>query len=420
MKKKIFIITAVLLLTFCAVSTYAVTNSLSPALEVISDETKMIKCSGNASTVSFSEEDFDNFASFNHSAITVISLPPESDGNLLLGSTAVKAGQTISMSNLDLLRFVPHGDINETSFRFTLDRSYTTECIIKITEKEGSAPTASGVGMSAVTQTDVTCHGILEGSDPDGDLLLFEIVEYPLNGLINLTDSRSGSFTYTPFENFEGVDSFSYRVRDEMGHYSEKCEVTMKIEPREYEKVITDMEDHPYYCAVLSMVGGGYMDVIIEKGKVYFDPDEAVSREDFLVTAMKALGTGKLRPVNTSFLDNYDISSENRGYVAAAYKYGIVKGDVWEGVGVNFYPDEPITRAEAAVMLNRILGIKGNGTAPVFADSDAIPAWAMSDVEALSSAGIISPYDSIYDPTGLITRCEVADMLYNTKNIFFE
>ena len=420
MKKKLFIITAIILFGICTVSTYAVTSNLSPALEVIANQNEMIKCSSSAGVVKFSEEDFTEFADFNHSSITVVSLPPECDGDLYLGSTPVKAGQTISMSNLDLLRFVPCGDVKETSFKFSLDRSYTTECIIKITEKEGSIPVASGVGMSAVTQADVTCHGILEGNDPDGDLLLFEIVDYPSNGLIHLTDSRTGRFTYTPYDGFEGVDSFSYRVRDEMGHYSKKCEVTMKIEPREYEKTIVDMEDHPSYNAVLTMVGGGYMDVIIEKGKIYFDPEETVSREDFLVTAMKALGTGKLRPVNTSFLDNDDISSENRGYVAAAYKYGIVKGDVWEGVGVNFYPDEPITRAEAAVMLNRILGIKGNGTAPVFADSDAIPAWAMSDVEALSSAGIISPYDSIYDPTGLITRCEVADMLYNTKNIFFE
>lgn len=420
MKKKLFIITAIILFGICTVSTYAVTSNLSPALEVIANQNEMIKCSSSAGVVKFSEEDFTEFADFNHSSITVVSLPPECDGDLYLGSTPVKAGQTISMSNLDLLRFVPCGDVKETSFKFSLDRSYTTECIIKITEKEGSIPVASGVGMSAVTQADVTCHGILEGNDPDGDLLLFEIVDYPSNGLIHLTDSRTGRFTYTPYDGFEGVDSFSYRVRDEMGHYSKKCEVTMKIEPREYEKTIVDMEDHPSYNAVLTMVGDGYMDVIIEKGKVYFDPEETVSREDFLVTAMKALGTGKLRPVNTSFLDNDDISSENRGYVAAAYKYGIVKGDVWEGVGVNFYPDEPITRAEAAVMLNRILGIKGNGTAPVFADSDAIPAWAMSDVEALSSAGIISPYDSIYDPTGLITRCEVADMLYNTKNIFFE
>ncbi len=420
MKKKLFIITAIMLFAICTVTTYAVTSNLSPALEVIANQTEMIKCSTSAGVVKFSEEDFTEFADFNHSSITLVSLPPESDGELYLGSTPVKIGQTVSMSNLDLLRFVPRDGVKETSFKFSLDRSYTTECIIKITEKEGSVPTASGVGMSAVTQADVTCHGVLEGNDPDGDLLLFEIVDYPSNGLIYLIDARTGRFTYTPYDGFEGVDSFSYRVRDEMGHYSKKCEVTMKIEPREYEKTIVDMEDHPSYNAVLSMVGGGYMDVIIEKGKVYFDPEETVTREDFLVTAMKALGTGKLSPINTSFLDNDDISKENRGYVAAAYKYGIVKGDVWEGVGVNFYPDEPITRAEAAVILNRILGLEGNGTAPVFADIDAVPSWAMSDVTALSSVDIISPYDNIYDPTGLITRSEVAEMLYCTKNLFFE
>ena len=420
MKKKIFIFTVAALFILCTITTYAVSNTLSPALEVIAKDTQMIKSSAVPNVVTFGEEDFKTFASFDHSSITIVSLPPESAGELLLGSTAVRVGQTISTSNLDLLRFIPRGDVSETSFSFSFDRSYTTECIIKITDKIGSAPTVGGVGMATTTQADVTCHGVLEGSDPDGDRLLFEIVEYPANGLINLTDCRMGNFTYTPYEGFEGVDSFAYRVRDEMGHYSEKCEVTLTVTAREFADAIADMEEHPSYNAVLYAVGNGYMNVISEKGKLYFDPDETMTREEYLVTVMKALGVGNLSPVKTIFLDNNDISKENRGYVAAAYKYGIIKGDVWEGVGVNFYPDEQITKAEAAVILNRILGLKDNGTLPVFADIDAVPAWAVSDVSALSNHSIISPYNSIYDPCGFITKCEVADMIFNTKNVFTE
>lgn len=48
-------------------------------------------------------------------------------------------------------------------------------------------------------------------SDPEGDPLSAALVSGPAHGTVNL--NADGSFTYTPNENFVGLDSFSYRAR---------------------------------------------------------------------------------------------------------------------------------------------------------------------------------------------------------------
>jgi len=55
---------------------------------------------------------------------------------------------------------------------------------------------------------------MLSGSDIDGDQLTFSIISGPLNGIVNLTDNNTGVFIYTPNENYNGTDSFTYNISD--------------------------------------------------------------------------------------------------------------------------------------------------------------------------------------------------------------
>ncbi len=52
-------------------------------------------------------------------------------------------------------------------------------------------------------------------SDPDGDDLTFSINLSPVNGSVSMNDD--GTFTYTPNENFNGSDAFTYNVCDPDG-----------------------------------------------------------------------------------------------------------------------------------------------------------------------------------------------------------
>ncbi|BAV04820.1 thrombospondin type 3 repeat family [Filimonas lacunae] len=53
---------------------------------------------------------------------------------------------------------------------------------------------------------------LVNDSDPEGDALTISIGSQPANG--TLVQNGDGSFTYTPAPNFNGVDSFTYRVCD--------------------------------------------------------------------------------------------------------------------------------------------------------------------------------------------------------------
>ena len=409
MKKNLIIIftilTLILSVTVCSAAT------LSPALDVISAQYDMVVSGHSGTALCFSEENFSSHSLYSHASITVTELPPVSEGTLMLGSTAVTEGQTISSSNLGLLRFVPVESCTESSFHFTSDRSYSTRCVIMLTDKGNSAPVASGSGLSAVTMSDISCQGILAGYDDDGDELLFEITEYPSCGLVTLSDNKKGVFTYTPYEGFEGEDSFSYRIRDTFGNYSDVCEVALTVNERNGDTDLADMDGHWAHSAAVQAVSAGTIDVISENGKMYFDPDEVMTREEYLVFIMKSLGAPELSPVKTVFSDDEDISVAASGYVGAAEKLGIIDGLLSDGEAC-FSPKSPVTVAEAAVMLNRILGAE-----VVTAEAENL-GWAVKDISALKELGVIGGVNTDFDPLSHVTRAEAVHMLYVVQNIY--
>ncbi len=65
-------------------------------------------------------------------------------------------------------------------------------------------------------------------SDPDGDALSTVLVTPPAHG--QLTLNPNGGFTYQPFTNFNGLDSFDYRANDGQG-VSGLTTVTLRVTP---------------------------------------------------------------------------------------------------------------------------------------------------------------------------------------------
>lgn len=418
MKKTSVCLVSLTLAAALALAAFAL-PPLSPSLEIIAADCEMMKSAPAHEDVKFTTEDFTLAEGANVKSITVTSLPPSGDGSLLLGASRVNVNQTISAENLNLLRFVPASGVKNTSFRFTCDRSYTTECVINILDRSNSAPVAGGESAAPVwTQCDVSCYGNLKGSDPDGDDIIFEIVDYPSEGLLEITDRAAGSYIYTPYSGFTGVDSFSYRIRDEFGSYSDECKMTVKIDKRVTDMVMSDMRGHWGENAAMVMVADGIMDVISENGNNYFDPDEAVTREQFLVSVMRSFGAGKLSPKTTVFADDGEISRETSGYIAAAYRLGIIKGETVNGQ-TYFRPNDTVTRAEAAAIMCRIIGGTPSGAVSVFADEGEENSWAESDISAVIELGIMSCGEDGSSGASLpLNRAETAQMLMNSKFLF--
>ncbi|MGI5971867.1 MAG: S-layer homology domain-containing protein [Oscillospiraceae bacterium] len=94
-------------------------------------------------------------------------------------------------------------------------------------------------------------------------------------------------------------------------------------------------------------------------------------------------------------------------YINTARKHGIVSG-----VGSNIYePERPVTREEMAVMFNNILGAEASSPLSFSDVIESSNSWSYGAVSALSAKGIINGYpDGSFRPKNHITRAEITAM----------
>ncbi len=74
-------------------------------------------------------------------------------------------------------------------------------------------------------------------------------------------------------------------------------------------------------------------------------------------------------------------------------------------------PTAPVTRQEAAVMLCRVFGIEAAGGTASFEDWDQVAAWAAGSVKALADKGVVQGYKGRFEPTQAVTRAQALAML---------
>lgn len=74
------------------------------------------------------------------------------------------------------------------------------------------APVAAGFQFG--TDEDTPLNETLRASDVDGDSLTYIIVSQPAQGSVQITNTSTGAFTYTPPLNFNGTVSFTFKVND--------------------------------------------------------------------------------------------------------------------------------------------------------------------------------------------------------------
>ena len=122
-KKRSFLV----LLTLCALSLALCVGAVpvSPALDVLALDYKMIKVGLTSRDVYFDESDFLKATGLSAiDGICIESLPEPSLGTLMLGSLALREGQTVSKKNLSNIRFVP-GESGELEARCVCCRALT-------------------------------------------------------------------------------------------------------------------------------------------------------------------------------------------------------------------------------------------------------------------------------------------------------
>jgi len=169
----------------------------------------------------------------------------------------------------------------------------------------------------------------------------------------------------------------------------------------------TDIAGHWAEASIRRLAGLGITTIF---GGPTFEPETAVTRLEFAVMVARTLG---LTPVDEAlaFTDVAEMPEWSLREIAAAVRAGIILG-LPDG---SFFPDAPVTRTQTAVMLVRALDHAGRDTRPgerLFADQEAIPAWAVSPVQTAARHGLMTGYpDGTFRPAGDTTRAEAVTVL---------
>ena len=269
--------------------------------------------------------------------------------------------------------------------------------------------------MEIETQSGIAVFKSFLAADADGDSLEFTVVNYPDKGGIRITDD--GQFVYSPLSKYSGKDSFTYKAVDAYGNESEEKLVKIKVSRPAADIYFDDMKNHWAHNSAIRMASTGLMTGEHADGKLLFNPEADMTRGDFLALSLIMAGHEENIPFTskTVFADDSMIPQNIKSYVQYAYDKGIVSGyDNGDGT-VNFESTGAVTRAQAAVITSKILGLsEGEGAVPSYKDASEIPAWANGAVNSLYGTGIMGG-DALgtFSADKTLTRAEGAEMICN-------
>lgn len=352
----------------------------------------------------FQSADFQADTESELTGVCITSVPTA--GDVLLGDRVILPGDILTVHQLNHMTFSPAVNASQEvqiTYLPIYGNQVEEEAVmtISIKKKENQPPVAQNGTLE--TYKNLENSGALSASDPEGSALTYSIVSKPKRG--DVVINTDGTFTYTPKKNKVGKDSFSYTVSDAEGAVSNEAVVEIQILKPLDSTTYKDVESGQFEA--LWMRNTGLYTGSQVAGEACFGPDETVTRGDFLAMAMKLLEIPVDESLTTSgFADEGKAAQWLLPYLATAMRLGVVSGSQENGQVV-FRPNDPITGAEAAVMLDNILQLPA-GTA----QETAAPQWAASAVQAMSAAGV-----AVSKPNGDLTRLEAAAMLYSVSKI---
>lgn len=356
--------------------------TVSAGVQHLADQSYIAASAKTGEEIAFDAAFFDNAVKGKEvSAITVTALPDLMAGELMLGQGEVSVGQHISRENLSYLRYIPADGARNADFCFVPQSadgvcSYELRCHLLQHAGVNCCPSTTGSVTAVSTHASLGTSGTLSAEDQDGDALFFEVVKYPSHGTLAL-DAKTGDFSYRPMGNFHGEDSFTWRVQDVFGAYSVPACVEITVRELAAGYLFSDVENSRTHHAALLVSEKGLMSGEKMGGKHYFHPKRSLTRAAFVAILLEAAEIKVEDVEDMGYTDNADIPRGMRG----AIKYAKEKG--WLGEDTVFRPNDAITRAEAAAIAAKALGLAAPGYGDTVKDHAGIP---VSVVDALYAA----------------------------------
>lgn len=324
---------------FCALA-LAVCCLLSLPVTAVEVDSGAVYC--------FSASDF----SENLTGICITELPEEL-GLLQLNQRILRQGDILTAEQMARMTFSPldtEVDENlEVGYLPIYEDHVGEEAVmtLAIRGRENKVPVAEDSAME--TYKNLPNTGKLKVTDPEGEALTYTLLRQPRRGTVELKED--GSFTYTPKKNKVGVDSFTYTATDAAGKVSREATVSITIlKPTEAAQYTDTVGKDCRFAAEWMKHTGIFLGEQLGEDHC-FGPEKEVTRGEFVTMLVNAL---ELSPETEVSYTGYDdeIPQWLRPYVAAALRAGLTDGLPDQQT---FGPEESITGAEAAVMLENAL-----------------------------------------------------------------
>ncbi len=363
----------------------------------------------------FSAEDFSSLP--DDDGVFITAVPDENIASVFCGDRTIRAGDALPLEAMNRLTLEAHSVLpHDTSIEYyTLSDGHISaakELRLSILPQKNEPPEADADSFE--TYKNIAFSGSLKASDPEGEVLTFQLDKEPKRGTVEI--QPDGSFTYTPFENKVGKDSFTFIAADKSGNISEPAKISIEIRKPTDQTVYADMTGDPDAYAAMWMKEEGLFTGASIGGNLCFSPDTPVTRGEFLVMTMKLVDAqASSEAASTGFADEAQTPVWMRSYISTALMNGMISGTVEEDRLV-FHPTDTMSGAEAAVMVQNILDLPTSDSKSVFqVQQSTVPTWAQSAAAALSEAGI--HVDAGEEP---ITRRDVANLLLQIQNLLNE
>lgn len=170
-------------------------------------------------------------------------------------------------------------------------------------------------------------------------------------------------------------------------------------------KEFKDLKNHWVYNYIKRLIG---LNVLNGYGDNTFRPERYVSRSEFSKMIVLALNFN-VYDDDLKFNDSDEIQDWAIQFISTACKNGILKG-YDDG---SFKPNKTMTRSELAVALGRVLNEDSDYEELQYYDADDIPGWAKDAIIICTNKGILNGYeDNTIRPNNPVTRAEAAKMIY--------
>ena len=335
------------------------------------------------STTDFSENP-------NLAGVCITQLPDSNLGTVMLGSRVVRSGDILTAQQLTQLTFVPlkteaDQEVTITYLPIYENRVETAATVtISIWGKKDQAPVAQDSTLE--TYKNLANQGKLTAHDPEGCPLQYTLTRAPKRGTVTI--HSDGTFTYTPKKNKVGTDSFTYTVTDPAGNVSQEATVTIQVLKTKSTTTYADTLGKDCRFAAEWLKNTGLFTGETINGQICFQPEKTMTRGEFTAMLVQALGLRVDEDASyTGFTD--ECPSWLKPYLAAALRSGLTAG--WPH-GENFGPEQTITGAEAALLIQNALDLTVSAAA-MEAENTAVAVMAENGI-ALNANGILTRADA--------------------------